>query len=81
MITKRDAKIFIFSILISTLSLLLFKQPIKNAEAQSGGVCLAHAEAAREKHDNIYSLALAHAEAARDKHTEIIAKLDTLLAR
>ena len=34
MITTRDIKVFIFSILFSTLCYALFDQPIKEAEAQ-----------------------------------------------
>ena len=36
MITTRDIKVFIFSILFSTLCYALFDQPIKEAEAQGG---------------------------------------------
>ena len=48
MITTRDIKVFIFSIFITTLCLALFKQPIKEAEAQGGGVCMVHAQKAKE---------------------------------
>ena len=34
MITTRDIKVFIFSILFSTLCYALFNQPLKSAEAQ-----------------------------------------------
>ena len=36
MITTRDIKVFIFSILFSTLCYALFNQPLKSAEAQGG---------------------------------------------
>ena len=36
MITTRDIKVFIFSILFSTLCYVLFNQPLKSAEAQGG---------------------------------------------
>ena len=36
MITTRDIKVFVFSILFSTLCYALFDQPIKEAEAQGG---------------------------------------------
>jgi hypothetical protein len=38
MITTRDIKVFIFSILFSTLCYALFNQPLKSAEAQGGGM-------------------------------------------
>ena len=37
MITTRDIKVFIFSILFSTLCYALFNQPLKSAEAQGDG--------------------------------------------
>ena len=37
MITTRDIKVFIFSILFSTLCYALFNQPLKSAEARDGG--------------------------------------------
>ena len=81
MITTRDIKVFIFSIFITTLCLALFKQPIKEAEAQGGGVCLAHAQAAKELHNNTYDLLQAHVNGAVAKHGQMLAKLDALLAR
>ena len=73
MITTRDIKVFIFSIFITTLCLALFKQPIKEAEAQGGGggVCLAHAQAAKELHNNTYDLLEAHVNGAVAKHGEM----------
>ena len=38
MITTLDIKVFIFSILFSTLCYALFNQPLKSAEAQGGGM-------------------------------------------
>jgi len=81
MITTRDIKVFIFSILFSTLCYALFDQPIKEAEAQGGGVCLAHAEKAREIHNDTFNLLQAHVNGAVAKHGEMLGKLDTLLAR
>ena len=70
---------FLFSLL--PLCLALFNQPIKEAEAQGGGVCLAHAQKAKEIHNNTYDLLQAHVNGAIAKHGEMLAKLDTLLAR
>ena len=81
MITTRDIKVFIFSILFSTLCYALFDQPIKEAEAQGGGVCIAHAQKAKEIHNNTYDLLQAHVNGAVAKHGEMLGKLDTLLAR
>ena len=87
MITTRDIKVFIFSIFITTLCLALFNQPIKEAAAQGegggrgGGVCLDHAQAAKELHNNTYDLLQAHVNGAIAKHGEMLEKLDTLLAR
>ena len=68
MITTRDIKVFIFSIFITALCLALFNQPIKEAEAQGGGVCLAHAEKAREIHNDTYDLLQAHIKGAIANH-------------
>ena len=81
MITTRDIKVFIFSILFSTLCYALFDQPIKEAEAQGGGICQIHAQKAKEIHNNTYDLLQAHVNGAIAKHGEMLAKLDTLLAR
>ena len=81
MITTRDIKVFVFSIFITTLCLALFNQPIKEAEAQGWGVCLAHAQKAKEIHNNTYDLLQAHVNGAVAKHGEMLEKLDTLLAR
>ena len=70
MITTRDIKVFIFSILFSTLCYALFNQPIKEAEAQGGGGLLAiHAEKAREIHNDTYDLLQAHIKGAIANHT------------
>ena len=70
MITTRDIKVFIFSILFSTLCYALFNQPIKKAEAQGGGGLLAiHAEKAREIHNDTYDLLQAHIKGAIANHT------------
>ena len=75
MITTRDIKVFIFSIFITTLCLALFNQPIKEAAAQGegrgGGVCLDHAQAAKELHNNTYDLLEAHVNGAVAKHGEM----------
>ena len=86
MITTRDIKVFIFSILFSTLCYALFDQPIKEAEAQGGppgppmgapgmappgGDPCAHVIPGVSKHPCYARLA----------HDEIKEKLDTLLAR
>jgi len=88
MITTRDIKVFIFSILFSTLCYALFNQPLKSAEAQGreardggGDICREHATIAGEKHDNIYELTQTHAQLAGEKHDAILAKLDELLSR
>ena len=89
MITTRDIKVFIFSILFSTLCYALFNQPLKSAEAQGGkagggggrDICREHAIIAGEKHDNIYELTQTHATIAGEKHDAILAKLDELLSR
>ena len=84
MITTRDIKVFIFSILFSTLCYALFNQPLKSAEARDGGgrdICREHATIAGEKHDNIYELTQTHATIAGEKHDAILAKLDELLSR
>ena len=71
MITTRDIKVFIFSILFSTLCYALFNQPIKEAEAQGGGGLLAiHAEKAREIHNDTYDLLQAHIKGAIANHNQ-----------
>ena len=88
MITTRDIKVFIFSILFSTLCYALFDQPIKEAEAQGpmppmgapgmappGGDPCAHIT---PKHPCYARIAHAATESALD---EVLEKLDTLLAR
>ena len=81
MITTRDIKVFIFSIFITTLCLALFKQPIKEAEAQGGGICQVHAQMAGKIHNDTFNLLQAHVNGAIAKHGEMLGKLDTLLAR
>ncbi len=80
MITTRDIKVFIFSILFSTLCYALFNQPLKSAEAQGReardrgegrDICREHATIAGEKHDNIYELTQTHAQLAGEKHDAI----------
>ena len=69
MITTRDIKVFIFSILFSTLCYALFNQPIKEAEAQGGGGLLAiHAEKASERHTETQDLLQAHITGAIANH-------------
>ena len=78
MITTRDIKVFIFSILITTLCLGLFNNnPIKEAEAQVGD--LTHEEGARIIHGNIFDLISDHNDASRRGHEVSIEKLDRLL--
>ena len=90
MITTRDIKVFIFSILFSTLCYALFDQPIKEAEAQGGmppmgapgmappgGVDCALVPHAIQ-HPCYARIAHAATESALD---EVLEKLDTLLAR
>ena len=84
MITTRDIKVFIFSILFSTLCYALFDQPIKEAEAQGpmppmgapgmappggGGLLAIHADKAREIHNDTYDLLQAHIKGAIANHT------------
>ena len=84
MITTRDIKVFIFSIFITTLCLALFKQRIKEAEAQGGmppmgapgmappgggGLLAIHAEKAKEIHNDTYDLLQAHIKGAIANHT------------
>ena len=83
MITTRDIKVFIFSILFSTLCYALFDQPIKEAEAQGGmppmgapgmappgggGLLAIHAEKAREIHNDTHDLLQAHITGAVANH-------------
>ena len=78
MITTRDIKVFIFSILFSTLCYALFNQPLNSAEAQGKGgrdICREHATIAGEKHDNIYELTQTHARLAGEKHDEILERI------
>ena len=70
-ITTRDIKVFIFSILFSTLCYALFNQPLKSAEAQG-----------REARDGGgRDICREHAQLAGEKHDAILAKLDELLSR
>ena len=91
MITTRDIKVFIFSILFSTLCYALFDQPIKEAEAQGGmppmgapgmappgGDPCAHATQGLPKHGCYARISHDATESALD---EVLEKLDTLLAR
>ena len=83
MITTRDIKVFIFSIFITTLCLALFKQPIKEAEAQGGmppmgapgmappgggGLLAIHADKASERHTETQDLLQAHITGAIANH-------------
>ena len=83
MITTRDIKVFIFSILFSTLCYALFDQPIKEAEAQGpmppmgapgmappggGGLLAIHAEKASERHTETQELLQAHITGAVANH-------------
>ena len=83
MITTRDIKVFIFSILFSTLCYALFDQPIKEAEAQGGmppmgapgmappgegGLLLIHAETASKRHTETQDLLHAHIKGAVANH-------------
>ena len=69
MITTRDIKVFIFSVLFSTVCYALFNQPLKLAEAQGGGGLLAiHAEKAREIHNDTYGLLQTHISGAIANH-------------
>ena len=87
MITTRDIKVFIFSIFITTLCLALFKQPIKKAEAQDGGGLHSqlgsHDEWVRDYLKSMYQDQIQHENYGYKGNatTEIIEKLDTLLAR
>ena len=83
MITTRDIKVFIFSILFSTFCYALFDQPIKEAEAQGGmppmgapgmappgegGLLLIHAETASKRHTETQDLLHAHITGAVANH-------------
>ena len=72
MITTRDIKVFIFSVLFSTLCYALFNQPLKLAEAQGGkgggGLLAIHAEKAREIHNDTYGLLQTHISGAIANH-------------
>jgi len=84
MITTRDIKVFIFSILFSTLCYALFDQPIKEAEAQGGMPPMGApgmAPPGGDPCEHIVGFDGKHGCYAREAHNEIIEKLDTLLAR
>ena len=72
MITTRDIKVFIFSVLFSTVCYALFNQPLKLAEAQGGkgggGLLGIHAEKAREIHNDTYGLLQTHISGAIANH-------------
>ena len=72
MITTRDIKVFIFSVLFSTVCYALFNQPLKLAEAQGGkgggGLLAIHAEKAREIHNDTYDLLQTHISGAIANH-------------
>ena len=72
MITTRDIKVFIFSVLFSTVCYALFNQPLKLAEAQGGkgggGLLAIHAEKAREIHNDTYGLLQTHISGAIANH-------------
>ena len=72
MITTRDIKVFIFSILFSTLCYALFDQPIKEAEAQGGMPPMAPPGMAPPgmAPPGEGGLLLIHAETASKRHTE-----------
>ena len=78
MITTRDIKVFIFSVLFSTVCFALFNQSIKEAEAQGGKGARGLASVAPQE---IYDLLQAHISGAVAKHAEMLEKLDALLAR
>ena len=81
MITTRDIKVFIFSILFSTLSYALFDQPIKEAEAQGGMPPMGAPGMAPPGGDPCAAATRKHPCYARIAHAEMLEKLDTLLAR
>ena len=82
MITTRDIKVFIFSILFSTLCYALFDQPIKEAEAQGGMPPMGAPGMAPPGGDPCaHIMGPKHPCYARAAHDEIKEKLDTLLAR
>ena len=68
MITTRDIKVFIFSILFSTLCYALFDQPIKEAEAQ-GGMPPMGAPGMAPPGGDTYDLLQAHIKGAIANHT------------
>ena len=96
MITTRDIKVFIFSVLFSTVCFALFNQSIKEAEAQGGkgarglasvapqeiyDLLQAHITGAIANHTQTRDLLQAHISGAVAKHAEMLEKLDALLAR
>ena len=67
MITTRDIKVFIFSVLFSTVCFALFNQSIKEAEAQGGKGARGLASVAPQE---IYDLLQAHITGAIANHTQ-----------
>ena len=80
MITTRDIKVFIFSVLFSTVCYALFNQPLKLAEAQGGkgggGLLAIHAEKAREIHNDTYGLLQTHISGAIANHARTQERLE-----
>ena len=83
MITTRDIKVFIFSVLFSIVCYALFNQSIKEAEAQGGkggkgggGLLAIHAEKAREIHNDTYDLLQKHISGAIANHALTQDKID-----
>ena len=67
MITTRDIKVFIISVLFSTVCFALFNQSIKEAEAQGGKGARGLASVAPQE---IYDLLQAHITGAIANHTQ-----------